>query len=130
MNFREIFNFRGINLWHIASSVGLNLLWTGGSLIFTFYFLGKSGDAVLILQLFLMISVFIGPFLAGLIFGQLAADGRGLTYGVIGSLGSVSLAIFLVLPSGGILGLMLAVIALAGGINGGLMSMRGRTLKK
>lgn len=130
MNLSEIFNFRGINLWHIASSAGMNLLWTGGSLFFTFYFLGKSEIAMPIVQLGLMISVFIGSLLAGFIFGRLAADGRGPTYGVIGSLGSVSLSIFLVLPSGGILGLMLAVIALAGGLNGGLISMRGPSTSK
>jgi hypothetical protein len=125
MKWRDIFNMKGINLWHIANSVGWNILWTGGSLLFTFYFLGNSPDAFLILQIGLMISVFVGSFTAGLVIGRLAADRRGLTYGVIGSLGSVILALFIVLPSGGILGLMLAVIALAGGLNGGTMSLRG-----
>jgi hypothetical protein len=124
MNWGDIFNFRGINFWHIASSVGLNVLWTGGSLLFTFYFLGRSKDILLILQLGLMISVFMGSLIAGLLFGKLAADGRGLTYGLIGSLGSAALSLFIVLPSGGILGLMLAVIAIAGGVNGGILSLR------
>jgi len=124
VNLRDIFNFRGINLWHLVNSVGWNILWTGGSMFFAMYFINKSQDAGLIIQLGLMISIFLGPFTSGLLFGKLAGDGRGLTYGVIGSLGSVLLALFLVLPGGGMLGLMLAVIALAGGINGGLLSLR------
>ncbi len=124
MIFRNIFNLRGINLWHLANSVGWNILWTGGSLLIIFYLLGKSPDTYLILQLVLMLSVFIGSLIAGFLFGKLAADGRGPTYGVFGSLGSIILSLFIVFPSGGILGIMLAVIAVAGGINGGLLSMR------
>jgi hypothetical protein len=62
--------------------------------------------------------------LGGYIFGKLAGDGRGLTYGVVGSSGSVVLCLILVLPSGGLLGIMLAVISIAGGINGGLLCLR------
>ena len=124
MKWRDILNLKGINLWHIANSVGWNILWTGGSLLLTIYLLGKSPGALIFLQLGLMIIFFVGPLTAGLIFGNLASDGRGITYGIIGSLGSVILALFIVLPSGGILGLMLAVIALAGGLNGGLMSLK------
>ena len=125
MKWRDIFNLKGINLWHIANSLGWNILWIGGSLLLTFYFLGKSPGALLIIQLGLMTIFFIGPLTAGIIFGRLASDGRGITYGVIGSFGSIILALFIVLPGGGILGLMLAVIALAGGLNGGLMSLKG-----
>jgi hypothetical protein len=129
MSLKDIFNLRGINFWHIGNSVGWNILWTGASLLLTFYFLEKSPDTAMILQLGLMISIFLGTFLAGLIFGRLAADDRGLTYGLIGSFGSVAICVFLVIPAGGILGLMLAIIALAGGLNGGLFSLRKPTRK-
>jgi len=124
LNWRDIFSFRGVNLWHLASSVGWNILWTGGSLVFSIYFLEKSPDSYLVIQLGLMITIFVVSLAAGLLFGKLGADGRGLTYGVIGSLGSAMLSLFIILPSGGLLGLMLAAIALAGGLNGGLLSMR------
>lgn len=124
MIFRNIFNFRGINFWHLANSVGWNILWTGASLLIIFFGLGKSQQGFLLLQIGLMVSIFVGPLIAGFLFGHLAADGRGLTYGVVGSLGSVVLSLIFILPSGGFLGLMLAVIAIAGGLNGGLLSLR------
>jgi hypothetical protein len=119
-----MFNFRGINFWHLANSVGWNILWTGISLLIIFFVLGKTQQSLLLLQLVLMVSIFVGSLTAGLLFGRLAADGRGLTYGVVGSLGSVLLSLIFILPSGGFLGIMLAVIAIAGGINGGLLSLR------
>ena len=124
MNLKEIFNLQGINLWHIASSVGWNILWTSASLLVTYYTLEKIPEAVTIFQIGLMLVVFLVSLTAGYIFGRLADDGRGMTYGAIGSLGSVALALFIVLPSGGILGLKLAIIAIAGGLNGGLFSLR------
>jgi len=124
MNIKDIFNLKGVNYWHIGNSVGINILWTGLSLAITYYFLEKSPESALLIQLGLMISFFLGPLVAGLLTGRLAADGRGLTYGVIGSLGSVALALFLILPTGGLLGVMLVIIAIAGGLNGGLFSLR------
>lgn len=124
LNWKNIFNLRGINYWHVANSVGWNILGTGFSLVLTFYFVNNYPDAIMIVQVFLMVTIFIVSFTAGLLFGRLASDGRGLTYGVIGSLPSAALSLFLILPSGGILGLMLALIALAGGFNGGLLSFQ------
>ena len=124
MSWREILSLKGTNLWHIANSVGWNILWTSASLLITSYTLERVPEAAAIFQNGLMVSVFLGSLTAGFVLGKLADDGRGMTYGVIGSLGSVALALFIVLPSGGILGLMLAIIAIAGGLNGGLLSLR------
>jgi hypothetical protein len=92
VNIKEIFNLRGTNYWHIANSVGLNILWTGITLATTYYFLEKSPESALLIQLGLMICFFLGPLMAGLLIGRLSSDGRGLTYGIIGSLGSAALA--------------------------------------
>lgn len=124
MNLKSFFNPKGTNLWHVASSFLLNFLWTGASLVFAYYFLQKSANAGGFLQLGVMISVFLGALIAGYLFGTLAADGRGPVYGTLGSLGSVTLSLFFFTTVGGILGIMLAVLALAGGINGGLLSLR------
>lgn len=126
MDFKDLFNLKGINYWHLANAAGLNLLWTGAILVFTLYFLEKAPDTAAILQSGLILGIFIGTLGIGWLVGKMAADQRGPTYGVIGSLASTALIIFLILPSGGILGLLLIFVALAGGLNGGLLSIKAR----
>jgi hypothetical protein len=126
MNLKNMLELRGINVWHIANCVGWNLIGTGAALVLIYYFLTKNPKDIVPYQVFLIASVFIVSFSGGFVFGRLASDGRGLTYGVVGSLGSIILSIFLVVPSGGILGLMLVFIAMAGGLNGGLFSIQRR----
>ena len=73
-----------------------------------------------------MIAEFTGPFLIGWVCGWLAFDDRGPTYGVIGALGSV-LIILITLLASGLIAVLLTIVALAGGFNGGLLSLyRGR----
>jgi len=62
--------------------------------------------------------------LGGYFAGKIAADGRGPAYGVYGSLGSVAVFLYVLLSSGGILGIMVAASAVFGGLNGGLFSVR------
>jgi hypothetical protein len=71
-----------------------------------------------------MIGIFIGTLFIGWIIGKLAGDRRGPTYGIIGSLASAGVVLFLILPTGGIFGFLLALIAIAGGLNGGIFSLR------
>lgn len=130
MNLKNIFNLRGINGWHLANTLGWNFLGSGLVLMTTLYFLEKNPTATGFYQVFLLIGIFMVSLTGGLLFGRLAADNRGLTYGVLGSFVSVALSLFLVLPSGGILGAMLVIIALAGGLNGGLLSYNKAKHKK
>ena len=125
MSWKQIFDLRGTNLWLIGASLGWNAIWTFVTLFVAYRALGGSESAVSIVQLGLMLSEFVGPFLSGWLTGRLAADGRGPTYGVVGSLSSVVLILIVLLPSG-ILGLLVAVVALAGGLNGGLLSQGRR----
>ena len=124
MNLKDIFNLRGINAWHLANTLGWNFLGTSAVLLVIFYFLEKNPTAIVFFQIFLVIGFFLVPLTGGLLFGRLAGDNRGPTYGVIGSLVSATLSLLLVLPSGGILGVMLAISAVAGGLNGGLLSYK------
>ncbi|UCC61517.1 MAG: hypothetical protein JSV36_11975 [Anaerolineae bacterium] len=125
MNWKQIFDLRGTNLWLIGASVGWNVIWTFVTLFVAYRALGGDESAVSVVQLALMLSEFAGPFLCGWLTGRLAADGRGPTYGVVGSLSSVVLILIVLLPSG-ILGFLVAVVALAGGLNGGLLSQSRR----
>ncbi len=125
MNWKALFNLRGINFWWLASGVGLNLSWAIFVLLFVYRVLSAGIDTVDTMQLVLMIAFFLGPLLIGWLVGRWADDGRGPTYGLIGSFGGLPLILYTILPSGP-LGLLVAVVALAGGLNGGLLSQRRR----
>jgi hypothetical protein len=124
MNLKNTFNLKGINGWHLANALGWNFLGSGAVLLTTLYFIEKNPTSSVFFQIFLLTGIFLVPLTGGFLFGRLAADNRGITYGVLGSLVSVALAIFFVLPSSLILGAMLIIIALAGGFNGGIFSYK------
>lgn len=126
MSARWLFNLKGINLWYLASAIALNLFWTlGAGLVISAQFAEQSQSDPGNFQLILLIVSFIGPFLIGFLIGRMAADGRGPTYGLFGSFGSVGVLLAAALPSG-VVGLMMIVAAIAGGLNGGMTSVRNR----
>ncbi len=125
MNWKALFNLRGINFWWLASGIGLNLIWAAVVLLFVFRVLSAGIDTVENMQLVMMVCFFLGPLVIGWLIGRWADDGRGPSYGLIGSFGSLALILYAVLPSG-VLGLLTAAVALAGGLNGGLLSQRRR----
>jgi hypothetical protein len=126
MSLKRLLNLKGINLWYLASAVALNLFWTiSMALIISMLFLKQYQGGASTVQLLLMVATFLGPFLIGWIVGAMAADGRGPTYGVYGSLGSIVVLVIVALPTG-LLGIMLIVAAFSGGFNGGLFSIRQR----
>ncbi len=126
MNWRQLFDLKGVNLWLIGAGIGWNVFWTFGALVLAYISLRDlrvDQDAV---QVGLMIGGFVGPLLSGWLLGRMAADERGPTYGIIGSLGSVFILLFILLPTGGVLGVMVALVAVAGGLCGGLLSQHQR----
>ena len=128
MNFKQIFNPKGTNYWIIAMAFAANLLLAFFILLFSFVALDfdvQKSDAV---QVGLMLAFFIGPFMVGWISGWIAFDDRGPTYGVLGSLGSV-IAILVTLLASGVFAILIAIVAIAGGFNGGTLS-RSRSRRK
>jgi hypothetical protein len=127
MNLKSLFNIRGTNYWIIAMSIAANLLWSFFVLVFAFVLLLEAGDGdVGQAYVGLLVGEFIGPFIIGWFCGWLAFDDRGATYGLIGAFGSV-LMILLTLLASGWIAILLSVVALAGGFNGGAISRyRGR----
>jgi len=123
MNWRQLLNLRGINFWWLGSAIGLNGIWTLITLFFAFRLLSIDASAADTVQLGLMISAFLGTFVVGWFTGRMADDGRGPTYGLVGSLGSLALVLFVLVPTG-IVGLLVAGTVVAGGLNGGLLSQR------
>jgi hypothetical protein len=125
LNWKALFDIRGINYWLLGSGIGLNLIWTFMTLMISYGLLNGNPRAVSTVQIGMMLSILAGNFVVGWLMGRMADDNRGPTYGLISSLGSLILIIFVVLPTG-IVGLMVAVMAIAGGLNGGLFSLRRR----
>lgn len=126
VNAKWLLNLKGVNYWYLASAVALNLFWTMGvGLAVTAFFLGQAQRDPGTTQLILLAASFIGPLVIGWMIGQMAADGRGPTYGFYGSFGSVGVLLATAL-SGGIVGLMMIVAAVAGGLNGGMAAIRRR----
>ena len=122
MNRKSIFDVRGANGWIIALGVSANLLWSFFTLIIAFYILDIRGGTIESVQVGLLISEFIGPFIIGWFCGWLAFDDRGATYGVVGALGSVFIILLTLLASGGI-AILLSIASLAGGFNGGAITL-------
>ena len=121
MNRKSLFDVRGANGWIIALGVAANLLWSFFTLIIAFYILDVSGGTLETVQVGLLLSEFIGPFIIGWFCGWLAFDDRGATYGVVGALGSVLMILFTLLASG-LIAILLSIAALAGGFNGGAIT--------
>lgn len=124
MNWSAIFNLRGLNYWLIGSALGWNLLADFSLLILSFQVLKLEKIGVQILQILLIVGAFIIAALGGFVAGRIARDGRGPAYGVYGSLSGGVLLLYMLLPSGGILGLIVALSAFLGGLNGGMLSSR------
>ena len=124
MNWQKMFQLRGLNYWIISSAFGWNLLAGLGLLILGFQVLRLEQGGFEIIQILLIIGAFCIAALGGYFAGKIAADGRGPAYGVYGSLGSVAVFLYVLLSSGGILGIMVAASAVFGGLNGGLFSVR------
>lgn len=122
MNMRSLLDIKAANGWILVTSVAANLVWTLFSLMIGYYFLGDGDQDVLFLQVAILLSTFIGPFVIGWICGWLAFDDRGPTYGVVGALGSVVIILATFLAIGGV-AILLSISALAGGFNGGTLSV-------
>ena len=123
MNLKSLFNMRDLNYWLLASGLGLSAVWMIITLIILLQFLIDDLNAIGTVQLILMASVFVGNFVTGWITGKLASDLRGPTYGVVSSLASVIISLLVLVPAGGIFGILTALVAVAGGFNGGVLTL-------
>jgi hypothetical protein len=124
MNWYKIFRLRGLNFWLIGSVFGWNLLAGFVLLMLGFQALRFKQGGFEIIQILLIIGAFFIAALGGYFTGKIAGDGRGPAYGIYGSLGGVAVFLYVLLSSGGLLGIIVAASAVFGGLNGGLMSVR------
>jgi len=121
MNFRRLLNAKGLNIWLLASAIGLNLIYQIVLLVVINLSIGGFTESTGAdwLQVVLLLACLIGPFLIGWVVTGMAGDGRGPTYGIYGSFGAAVPLVFLFLYSRAIIILLMVVVTLAGGLNGG-----------
>jgi hypothetical protein len=122
MDFKRLMNTKGLSLWLLASAIGLNLIFQVTMLIVINLSIGGITQATGAdyLQVVVLLTSLFGPFVIAWIITGMAGDGRGPTYGIYGSFGAVIPLLFLFFYTQAILLVLMVVIALAGGLNGGI----------
>ena len=122
MDFKRLMNTKSLSFWLLASAIGLNLIYQVVLLIVINLGIETSNQAagVDLLQVFVLLASLIGPFVIAWIITGMAGDGHGPTYGVYGSFGAAVPLLFALLTTRSILVLLMIVIVLAGGLNGGI----------
>jgi hypothetical protein len=123
MELRKVFDFRGLNIWVAGTAIGLNFIVAVVILTLVYFVLSQTQQVHALTQAWILVAFFTSSFLIGWLCGVVAADGRGMNYGVLGTLGAVIPIAVVVLPTG-VFGLILAITAFFGGLNGGLFSNR------
>ena len=121
MNFKRLFETKGLSFWLLASGIGLNLIYQLVLLVVVNLGIVASSQAsgADLLQVFVLLACLVGPFVIGWVITAMAGDGRGPTYGVYGSFGGAVPLVLAFLSTRSILVLLMVVVTLAGGLNGG-----------
>ena len=122
MNLKRLMNTKGISFWLLASGIGLNLIYLAGLLLLLSLFSGGAAEAAGTdwIQPLLLLACLLGPFVIAWVITGMAGDGRGPTYGIYGSFGAAVPLVLLFLYTRFIIVLLMLVVFLAGGFNGGI----------
>jgi len=119
MNLKRLIDVHDLNWWLVLSGIGCNFIlmavvsWGAASVL-------RGGEAMAgVSQIILMMGTLLATIFTGFLTGWMA-QGNGTTYGLVCSIGNLVIVVFALPP--GIFALLLAVVALAGGLNGGLLS--------
>ena len=126
--FKELLNFRGINWWTLLGGMGLNFVITTLASVAGAYFASREATSEPYQQhgaLLMMLGIFLACGLAGFIIAKIADD-VPLKHAFLSSLGAfVPMLVIAVLTFSPHL-FMLAAIATAGNLNGGMLATRRR----
>ena len=114
---------RGLKPWIMVVGLVLNLVLTGLFFKAVNYVVIQQGGAFEGLDTALMLGIFTITILIGFGTAMLANDQRGPTYGIYGSLVSF-VVITVIMYQSGSLTLLVALMALLGGYNGGMLGER------
>ena len=92
------------------------------------------GDLMTGIDTTLMLGMFLVSLMIGFVMSQIAADGRGVTYGVYGGLAGLLLSALRIWSSSLLLAALVGLVCVLGGYNGGMLGegvrrMRARSKK-
>jgi len=115
------FDIRGTKVVYLILAIIANLAFALAFFSFVDWLLLNYGEAVTGVDTTLMLGMFMGSLLIAFLISFLAKDGRGLTYGIYGSLGALALALVRVWNSSILLAVLVGLMSVLGGYNGGLL---------
>jgi hypothetical protein len=115
------FDIRGTKVVYLILAIIANLAFALAFFSFVDWLLLNYGEAVTGVDTTLMLGMFMGSLLIAFLISFLAKDGRGLTYGLYGSLGALVLALVRVWNSSILLAVLVGLMSVMGGYNGGLL---------
>jgi len=123
MNLKRLVSFQNLNWWLVVSGIGCNIILTAGVALLA-NALSVQGEAVTqgaLGILVMMLGTFLATMFTGFICGRMAQENE-TSYGVICCIGVAVIIVITIPPS--IYTVMMLFIALAGGLNGGMLSVR------
>jgi len=127
-SFRDLLNFEGINWWTLLGGIGLNFVVTAMTSIFGAY-LGTNEPTAAFYERFgaplMVIVVFAACVGAGWIIAKIADD-VPTKHALLSSLGAIVPFVFVGAMTFNPLMLMMAVVAAAGSLNGGMLGVPRR----
>jgi Predicted spermidine synthase with an N-terminal membrane domain len=77
----------------------------------------------------LMLGIFLAALMIGYIMSQVAADGKGMTYGVYGGLAGLVLSVLRIWSSSLLLAALVGLVCVLGGYNGGMLGEGVRRMR-
>lgn len=77
----------------------------------------------------LMLGMFLASLMIGYIMSQVAADGKGMTYGVYGGLAGLVLSVLRIWNSSLLLAALVGLVCVLGGYNGGMLGEGVRRMR-
>lgn len=126
--FKELFNFRGVNWWTLFGGIGLNFVITLFISLAGAYFATEGAMSEAYQQygaLLMTLAVFIGCGLAGFVIAKIADD-VPVKHSFLSSLGAFVPLVVMAALTFSPYTLMLGAVAVAGGLNGGMLAVRRR----
>ena len=121
--FSGMLNFSGINWWTLLGGIGLNFVITTFLSLGGTYLAGSEGTSAFYQQfgpLIMIVAIFVTCAGAGYITAKIADD-VPVKHAFLASLGAVAPLVFVAVISFNPMLLMLALVAAAGALNGGML---------
>ncbi|MCJ7736686.1 MAG: hypothetical protein MUQ10_05145 [Anaerolineae bacterium] len=123
MNLKRLVNLENLNWWLVLSGIGCNIILTSGValLVNALGMQSETSTQGTMGTLVMMLGTFAATLITGFICGRMAQENE-TSYGVICCIGVAVIIVITIPPS--IFTVMMLFIALAGGLNGGMLSVR------